>query len=135
MRLVRERVIGRQHAAPRVAVEIEFVQPEVGAQRLELVDEAVGAPERRIIRLVGRAATELVVEDDAPIRARQALQRLQIETAATRPAVQEHERSVAVAEDPVADGSALDLDRSAFFLHVPPQTSGAAQKSRPAMLG
>ena len=93
MLLVGERVIGREHAAPGVAVEVEFVEPEMGAQRLELVDEAVGAPERRILGLVGVTAAELVVEDDAAIRAREALERLQVEAAAAGPAVQEHERA------------------------------------------
>jgi hypothetical protein len=101
-----------------VAVEVEFVQLEVGAERLELVDEAVRAPQRRIVGPVGRAAAELVVEDDAPVRARKALERLQVKTAAPGTAVQEHERSVAVAEDPVADGSPLDLHCSTLLLHV-----------------
>jgi hypothetical protein len=106
-----------------MAVQVEGLEPEVGAKRLELVDEAVGTPQRRVVGPIRLATAELVVEDDASIGPCQPLERLQVEAAAARTAVQQDERPIALAEDPVADGPALDLD-----------LSGAAREDRPGAL-
>ena len=103
-----------------MAVEVERLEAEVGPKRLELVDEPVGPPQGRVVRPVRLAAAELVVEDDAALGTGEPLERLQVEAAAARTAVEQDERPVALAEDPVADGAALDFD-----------LSGAAPKDRP----
>jgi hypothetical protein len=41
--------------------------------------------------------------------------------------MEEDERALALAQDAVADDSALDLDFTAFLGHAPPETDGAAQ--------
>src|SRR5439155_25380698 len=106
--------------APGVAVEIEVLQSEVRAKRLELVHEAVGPPERGVVGTIRFAAAELVVQDDAAIGARKRFERLQVEAAASRPSVQEDERPVAFAQDAAADGAALDLDLdlASFLVHA-----------------
>src|SRR5206468_724756 len=90
-------------------------------------------PQRRVVRPVGLAAAELVVEDEAALGAGEPLERLQIEAAAARAAVQEDERPVARAQDPVADGAPLDLDLSAFLVHGPPEDEpGRPRRAAPA---
>src|SRR5712692_4116977 len=121
MLLVREGVVGREHPAPRVAVQVEGVKLQVNAEQLELVDEAVGPPQGRIVRPVGLAAAELVVEDDASSAAGEPLERLQVEASAARTAVEENERPISVTEDPVADGSDIDLEFALLLVHVPPE--------------
>ncbi len=58
-----ERVLEREHAAPRLAVEMDAAEPSARPHRLELLDEARDSPERRVVRDVRLAASELVVEE------------------------------------------------------------------------
>ena len=102
------------------------------AERLELVDEAVGPPERRVVGSVGVAAAQLVVEDDAAVGPCKALEGLQVEAAATWASVQEDERALAVAQQAVADDSAFDLDLTVFLGHAPPETARGGPTGRPA---
>src|SRR5438093_1320997 len=87
------------------------------SQGLELVDEAVGSPERGIGRAVRLATPELVVGHDPAVLAGQPFERLQVQTAAARAPVQKDERPLALAENAVADDSALDLDLSSLLFH------------------
>src|SRR5262245_48837159 len=67
MLLVGERVVGGEHPSPGMAVEVEPFEAEVGAESLELVDEAIRSPERRIVGPVRVAAAELVVDKDTAV--------------------------------------------------------------------
>jgi hypothetical protein len=60
----------------------------MGAECLELLDEAVGSPERRVVRPVRTAAAELVVDDDTAVRPCEALERLQVQAPCARASVQ-----------------------------------------------
>jgi hypothetical protein len=52
-----------------VAEQVVAIEPEVGDDLTELLDEAFGHPERWIIWPLGAAAAELVVEDDRSLGA------------------------------------------------------------------
>src|SRR5947208_1535422 len=66
LRLPVEHVLHRQHPAPRAPEQVQAVEAERRADGGELLDEAVDAPERIVVRTVGPAAAELVVEDHRP---------------------------------------------------------------------
>jgi hypothetical protein len=61
--LVRQRVLHRQHPAPRLPDhhEVVRVEPEREAHLLDLADEPVDRPQRRVVGLVAVVGAELVV--------------------------------------------------------------------------
>lgn len=73
-----ERVLHRQHAAPRTSIEVDPVEPEPGADHIDLLCKQRDVIERRILRLVGVAAAELVEKNGAPPRLSESLQRLEV---------------------------------------------------------
>ena len=60
-----DRDLGAQHAAPRLAQQVVFVDAERAAHRVELVDEQLGCPEvgRGIGQVGAGPAADLVVVD------------------------------------------------------------------------
>jgi hypothetical protein len=90
----------------------------MSSQGLQLVDEAVGPPERGIGRAVRLAASELVICHDSAVLTGQPFERPQVQTAAARAPVQKNERPLTLAENAVADCSALDLDLSSLLFHL-----------------
>src|SRR6266480_4767845 len=62
---LRQRVLEREHPAPRRAEEVQPFELEPLADALQLLDERLDGPERRIVGTVRSTAPELVVEDDA----------------------------------------------------------------------
>jgi hypothetical protein len=59
-----EGVLHGEHTAPRLAQEVDVVEPQLLAHRDQLVQEELDAPQRRVVWLVGVATPKLVVEDD-----------------------------------------------------------------------
>jgi hypothetical protein len=91
---------------------VQALEPELGANGRELLDEAVDLPERPVVRPVRPPTAELVVEDDAaPVAEPGEL--LEVVVAEPGPSVQAEERdAVALADDPVPDASARDVDEA-----------------------
>ena len=90
--LVAQGVLDGQDPAPGVAVEHEVVpvQPERPADLLDLVDEPVELPQRRLVRLVAVARAELVVVVVLdPGRGEVAVAGLEVLVGRARPAVEQ----------------------------------------------
>ena len=86
-----------------MAEEVHPVEPERLSHGGDLLDEGVHDPQGRIVRLVGPAAPELVVEDDrAPALIGQGCQVLQVVMGAARPAVDHEQRQLAVGRGQLA---------------------------------
>src|SRR5919198_1984908 len=121
-RRLRERVLHRQHAAPRVPEEVDTVEAERLADGADLVDEELDRPERQVVGEVGPPAAELVVEDRAAAGPGHPLERLEVVVRAARPAVQAKERQLAgflaVADDAVPRPVAPEWDEA--LGHYPP---------------
>ena len=98
-------VLECEHPAPRGTEEMDPLQPEPLAQVVELLDEGLDDPQREVVRAVGDAAAELVVEDDAPPLLCERGQPLERVVRASRSAMQTDERQppgrLAVPEDPI----------------------------------
>jgi hypothetical protein len=81
------------------------LKPKARTQVVELLDERLDDPERRVVGPVGDPAAELVVEDDAPPLLGQRPEPLERVVRAAGPAVQADERQtpwrLGVPEDPV----------------------------------
>src|SRR6202042_3964897 len=58
-----QHVLHRQHAAPGAPEQVQSVQAESRADLGQFLDKAIDGPQRDIVRPVGVAAAELVVED------------------------------------------------------------------------
>src|SRR5207245_6212679 len=61
--LVRQGVLNGEYPAPRLAVENEVATAEAqgAADLLDLVDEAVQFPQRRVVGMVAKSRTKLIV--------------------------------------------------------------------------
>jgi hypothetical protein len=70
---------------------VNALEAERIAHRAQLVHEALDGPERPVVRLVGLAAAELIVEHD-PALVGQLRERQQVVMWRPRPAVQAQER-------------------------------------------
>src|SRR5262245_4482364 len=66
-----------KHRAPRVAVQMDLIQPESLSHLANLLNKAFDRPERAVFGTIRLAAAKLVVEDDRALVS-EALQRLQI---------------------------------------------------------
>ena len=114
-----QHVFDGEPAAPGLAEDMDPVQAECGANGIDLANEALDAPERRIVGLVRSPATQLVIEDHrAPLG--QAGERFEIVVAGPGPAVQQKQRHAALADAPVPDPVAVDVDPAFFVLHAAP---------------
>src|SRR5207302_8063614 len=118
----RECVLHRQHAAPRVAEEVDALEAERLAHGAELVDEELDRPERRIVGEIGLPAAELVVEDRAAAGLGHPLQRLEIVVRPAWASVQQEERRLArllaLSDDAVPRAVAPEGDEA--LGHYPP---------------
>ena len=80
-------------AAPVIAglaQDMAFLQPEMGAKGLQLVEPGLLIPELRMAVKIGIAAAELIVHDElTPIRVRDPVQDLKVIVRGTRSAVEE----------------------------------------------
>ena len=93
---------------------MEALQAQRLADDRELIDEAVDLPERPVHRTVGPPAAELVVEDDEATvgEAYEVLQVVVREAGPTVEAEQRHAAAVGVADAPVPDPPAADIDEA-----------------------
>src|SRR5439155_9968720 len=89
---LRERVLEREHPSPRGSEQVDPFELEPLADALQLLDEDLDRPERRIVRPVRSTAPELVVEDDASPALRQRCEPLERVVRAPGPAVQHEQR-------------------------------------------
>src|SRR5207247_11260971 len=91
------RVLHPEHSAPRMAEDVDSVQTERLADRVDFLDIELRSPDRRVVRLgYGRpAGSELVVEDDLTLVG-EGLVRLHIQPVGAGPAVQPEQRHAAV---------------------------------------
>src|SRR4051812_17899108 len=101
-----ERVLHREHAAPRLADDgVPLVDAEMARQRDELVLEELRRPEvgRRIGQVLAVATAELVVEDARAAVATEIGNRLDVVVRRAGAAVADHDRSLRrlLAEDAV----------------------------------
>jgi hypothetical protein len=71
---------------------VDLVEPEAAANALQLLDERLDRPERRIVRPIRLSAPELVVEDDAPPLLGERPEPLERVVRAPGPAVQAKQR-------------------------------------------
>jgi hypothetical protein len=87
------RVLHPEHPAPRMAEDVDALEAEGVADRIDLVDEQLWRPDRRVVLRVDRrvAGPELVVEHDLPLVG-QGLVRLHVQPVRAGPAVQAEER-------------------------------------------
>src|SRR6266545_1558899 len=104
---LRERVLHGEHPAPRAPEEVDPVEPELAPDGADLVHEQLDRVEGRILGEIGLPAAELVVEDRAPARPGERLERLEVVMRRTRPAVEEQHGELPsllrVADDAVPD--------------------------------
>lgn len=90
-----ERVLQGEHSAPRGAEEVHAHEPELVAERGELVHEDRDAPIDGL-RTVGAAAADLVVEDDGASLVGELLQRGEVVVRRAGAAVETEERVATV---------------------------------------
>ena len=101
---MRQGVLDAEQPAPRLAEQVEVLEAEGDAHLLDLVDEAVEVPQRRVVGLRAVGAAELVVVDDLDAGLRQErVEALEVLVADARPAVQDEQRDVAAADPPGPD--------------------------------
>ena len=114
-------VLDGEPAAPRLPEQVAaLLEAERRAHLVDLVHGAIERPQRRVVRLVGGAAPELVVEDHRPVRGHALRERADVVVRGARPAVQRQQgRGVAAAEPLVPDAAAADLD-GAGLAHAAP---------------
>src|SRR6266498_3793654 len=93
---LRERVLHGEHPAPRAPEEVDPVEPELAPDGADLVHEQLDRVEGRILGEIGLPAAELVVEDRAPARPGERLERLEVVMRRTRPAVEEPARGASL---------------------------------------
>jgi hypothetical protein len=77
-----------------VAEEMHPVEPDAFPNGSHLVNEGVHDPQRRIIRMIGLSATELVVEDDRSTLVGQSCQVFQIVVRKTWSAMENQQRKL-----------------------------------------
>ncbi len=80
-------IFERDRAAPALAEQMEAREAERGAHRVDLGDEAFDRPVRRIAGRIGKAAIELIVQDDRSRARERGDQRHRVRVAAARAAV------------------------------------------------
>ena len=97
-----ERVLEREHPAPRRAEQVHAIEPEVRAQRVELVEEDGDAPVD-LLRRLRPPAPELVVEHHGPLVG-EPLESREVVVRRPGPAVEREERDPALA-DPAKPGA------------------------------
>ncbi len=85
-----EHVLEREHAAPGCAEEMDPVEAQLRAHRVDLFTEDVHRP-LDVLRSVRAATADLVVDDDRPLR-RESLERTEVVMGGARAAVQGEER-------------------------------------------
>ena len=125
MLLVLERVLDREHRAPRLAVQVEVLETERGPDLFDLLPEALDCPERLVVRLVRVGGAELVVVAELDSRLRQeVLEALEVLVVEARAAVERQHLDrtraqlfrphlVLAVDGNHADARGLDLDRLA----------------------
>src|SRR5205814_2198447 len=86
-----EHVLLREHAAPRLAEQVDPVEAELLADSADLLDEELERP-LDVLRPVRVAAAELVVDDDLPAVPRELLEWPEVRVRGTGAAVLAEER-------------------------------------------
>ena len=101
-----DRVGDLHHPTPGLAQDMAFLQAEMGAKGLQLVEPGLLIPKLRAAVKIGIAAAELIVHDElTPIRVRDPVQDLKVIVRGTRSAVEEDQGRFSVVgfrpDDPV----------------------------------
>ena len=92
-----------EHPAPGLTVECHDAEVECRPDRLHFLNEPGDLPEGRVVRPVGVAAAELVVEDELPVVSGYLAEAIEVAAAYTRAAVQAKQGAACGAEDAVRD--------------------------------
>ena len=118
---LREGVLHGQHAAPRVAEDVEGLKPERLANGIHFIYVQADGVDGEVLGYIRIAAAKLIVEDHAAPAFGQSLQRLQVEVTAARPAVQAQKRRLArllaVADDTVPGAVTMKCYAAFLDLH------------------
>ena len=109
-----EHVLQGEHSTPRASEHVDTVEPERLSHTCDFVHEAVEGPQRSISRTAGPPAPELIVEHDAP-PVRESLELFEVVVGKSRAAMEAEERRAGtVANAPVPDSPATDIDVTLF---------------------
>ena len=92
-----QHVLHREHAAPRLAQQMDPVQAQGRPHRVDLIGERLDRPQLRPrLRDARQPAADLVVEDHPAPGLRDRLERLEVVVAGARTAVEREQRQLAV---------------------------------------
>src|SRR6266550_3719460 len=106
-----ENVFEREYASPGRAEEVDLLEPELRANCVDLFAEDRDRP-LDVLRAIGVAAADLVVEDDRALAAKP-LERAEVVVRRPRAAMQGkqgHGRGSQIADDPVPGAPAAIVD-------------------------